>query len=121
MAALDDIENDKAYKYAYELISEGKTAEQVRDELIAQGVESKRAAFIANDVSKSYPELELKTGKKNMAWGAALCTAAIIATVINNNSQKSHVAYLIAWGIIATGAFFFIKGLSQRVHAASIK
>jgi hypothetical protein len=121
MAALDDIENDKAYKYAYELISEGKTAEQVRDELIAQGLESKRAAFIANDVSKSYPELELKTGKKNMAWGAALCTAAIITTVINNNSQKSHTVYLIAWGFIVTGAIFFIKGLYKRVHSGANK
>ncbi|NJN78960.1 MAG: hypothetical protein HC803_12100 [Saprospiraceae bacterium] len=88
------------YDYAANLMfNEKKSERETRKQLVDNGVESKLANAIVNQVG----EEKQKAANKDMIWGAIWCVGGIIATL-------SNLGYVF-WGAIAFGGFQFFRGV----------
>ena len=91
------------YDYAANLMfNEGKSMRETRKQLTDEGVDSKLANMIVNQLS----EEKQKAANKDMMWGAIWCLGGIIATFAN-------LGYVF-WGAIAFGGFQFFRGVAAN-------
>jgi len=96
----------KVYQYAFRLKAEGKTAEQIKDELRSYGFDDKSSFIIAKKIDKSYTEIKTRERKKNILQGLFWFTGGLSLAMLThyNNLHNSSFPYLIA-GIALLLAF----------------
>lgn len=100
----------KVYRYAFGLKAEGKTVEQIKNELQSYGFDDRSCVIIARNIDKSYCEIKTRERKKNLLQGLFWLTGGVtLATVTYyNNLHNSSFPYLIAAiALLLAGARFF--------------
>ena len=91
------------YDYAANLmVEQQRTPEQVKKELIAQGIDMASASTVVSNVSQQIKKARQDRANKDMAFGALWCIGGIAATVANIG--------FIFWGAIVFGGIQFISG-----------
>ncbi|HWB28710.1 MAG TPA: hypothetical protein VG738_24725 [Chitinophagaceae bacterium] len=102
----------EAYKYAYKLKVEGKTLEEIKDELLRQGLDNKTAKIIADNIDKNYAELKAKSRKKNIERGVFWCLAGGVMILFTSftHLHRSGYPYFLGCGTFLFGAIRIIRG-----------
>ena len=55
----------------------------------------------------------MRSGKKNMIYGALWCIGGIVVTAVTYSAASGGGTYIVAWGAIIFGAIQFFYGLMQ--------
>jgi hypothetical protein len=99
-------EVDKIYNHAANLLlNEKKSETQVKQILIAEGIDQEGANFIVQNLSNQINAAKKEKANKDMLYGALWCIGGIVATVADIG--------FIFWGAILFGGIQFFKGVSN--------
>jgi hypothetical protein len=98
---------------AHQLFENNKSSEEVKEELINNGIDAENSSIIVNNLISSRREainkaVENEHAKKDMLHGAFWCIGGTIATVAN-------IGYIF-WGAIVFGGFQFLKGFINYLN-----
>ena len=97
---------NKVYNYAANLmINQKKETYEVRDALIAQGIDEPTATTIVDKLEQQINDAKKSRAKKDMLYGALWCVGGIVATV-------AHIGFIF-WGAIIFGGIQFFKGVAN--------
>jgi len=100
----------KVYQYAFRLKADGKTIEQIKNELRSYGIDDRSSFLIAKKIDKSYAEIKTRERKKNLLQGLFWLTGgtALATVTYYNNLHNSSFPYLIAGiALLLASARFF--------------
>ena len=106
----------KVYKYAYKLKADGKTNEEIKQELLEQGLDDKSSVIIAENIDRSFGEIRAKERKKKLTYGLlwSLCGIAVIMLTYYNNLHNSGYPYFIACVAVLFGSVRLFGALLQH-------
>jgi hypothetical protein len=94
----------KIYNYAASLmIDGGKDAMEVKDMLVAKGMDDSTAYSLVTSIEDEIHKAKKNRGQKDMLYGALWCIGGIVLTA-------AHIGFIF-WGAILFGGIQFIKGL----------
>lgn len=95
---------DQLYNYAAnQLFNEEKKPHEVKNDLIAQGLDTQSAIAIVDNLTAQMSDAKKSQGKKDMMWGAVWCVGGLIGTLSDTG--------FIFWGAIIFGGIQFFRGL----------
>lgn len=106
---------NKVYQYAFQLKAKGNNAEEIKENLINQGLDATSAETVTENVEKHYSAAKNKAADKNMLYGGLWCVGGIVVTAATYSAASGGGSYVVAWGAILFGGIQFFRGLSQRV------
>ena len=96
------------YQYAADLLMhQNKNEEEVRQDLIAKGIDSETAGSIVENLQLQVHKVKNESANKDMLWGAVWCIGGIVGTV-------AQIGFVF-WGAILFGGVQFIKGVMNKV------
>ena len=94
---------NQIYDYAANLlIEQKKSAEEVKQMLVEEGMDLESASVVVGNLEKQIKDAKKEGANKDMLYGALWCIGGTVATI-------SDIGYIF-WGAIVFGAFQFIKG-----------
>jgi len=97
---------NKVYNYAANMmINQKKESYEVRDALIAQGLDETTATTIVDNLEQQINDAKKSRAQKDMLYGALWCVGGIVATA-------AHIGFIF-WGAIIFGAIQFFKGVAN--------
>ncbi len=109
----------KIYQYAFKLRDQGKTKDEIKQDLIMHGIDESTAEAISGNIEEhyaNYTNIKKKTAEKNILYGGLWCAGGIIITAVTYSAASDDGGhYFIAWGAIIFGAIQFFRGVSQRM------
>jgi hypothetical protein len=95
---------DQIYQFAANLlVNQGKSEDETKSELIAQGLDSQTASTVVENIQTQIHSAKKERAKKDMLYGALWCVGGIVATAANIG--------FIFWGAILFGGIQFFKGV----------
>lgn len=100
----------KVYQYAFRLKADGKTTEQIKNELRLYGFDDKSCFMIARKIDESYTEIKTRERKKNILQGLFwFAGGTSLATLTHyNNLHNSSFPYMVAAiALLLAGVRFF--------------
>jgi hypothetical protein len=101
------------YTYAANLmVHQDKNWYEVKEALMARGVDEQQATTIIDNVESEIAEAHKAKANKDMLWGAVWCVGGIIVTAATYSAASNGGGrYFVAWGAILFGGIQFIKGV----------
>jgi hypothetical protein len=102
------------YNYAAGLKSDGRSEDDIKADLVTQGVDEESAGIIAADIEVQFADLKNKAANKNMLYGGLWCIGGTIVTIATYSAAEGGGRYVVAWGAIIFGAIQFFKGVGQK-------
>jgi hypothetical protein len=94
---------NQIYDYAANLlIEQKKSAEEVKQMLVEEGMDLESASVVVGNLEKQIKDAKKEGANKDMLYGALWCIGGTVATI-------ADIGYIF-WGAIVFGAFQFIKG-----------
>lgn len=100
---------NQVYDYAIDLYTNQKLSwEQVRDELIRQGVEVEDASAVVENLQNQEIKEKQEAGNKELGYGLLWAVGGIALTVITGGT-------FIFWGAVVWGIWLILKGLNHKM------
>jgi ornithine cyclodeaminase/alanine dehydrogenase-like protein (mu-crystallin family) len=97
---------NQVYNYAANLmVNQKKETYEVRDLLIAKGLDEKTATTIVDNLEQQISDAKKSRAKKDMLYGALWCVGGTVLTV-------AHIGFIF-WGAIIFGAIQFFRGVAN--------
>ncbi len=90
---------------AHLLVNKKQTSPEVKEALIAQGLDEATANEIVENLEAEIRQAKASKAKKDMIYGALWCVGGIAATV-------ADVGFIF-WGAIVFGGIQFFRGVSN--------
>lgn len=111
-------EVDAIYAFAANLMSQGNSDANIRENLIVRkGLDPEVADIVVGNLTKHRSKIRPTTrdiAKRNMVIGGVVCAIGIAVTVATYMAASGGGTYVVAWGAIVFGGIQFFKGLAQR-------
>ena len=100
---------NQVYDYAIDLYTNQKLSwEQVRDELIRQGVEVEDASTVVENLQNQEIKEKQEAGNKELGYG-------LLWAVCGNSLTVITVCTIIIWGAVVWGIWLILKGLNHKM------
>jgi hypothetical protein len=103
------------YNYAATLKAAGQSEDDIKEKLVAQGIDEESAGIVAENIQAQYVEETNKVANKNMLYGSLWCIGGIIITALTYSAASNGGSYVITWGAIIFGGIQFFKGVGQKI------
>lgn len=102
------------YAFAAEQMQQGAPPNAIEKALIEKGLDQESASTVVANLSQMRDEANVKSGKKNMIFGALWCVGGAVITAATYSAASAEGGtYVVTWGAIIFGAIQFIQGLIQ--------
>ncbi len=103
---------DQVYDYAADLlINEKSTPHEIKQSLIAQGIDESTAHLVVEKIEAEVVDERRKAANKDMLYGALWCIGGTIVTAVSYSAASGGGTYVVTWGAIFFGGIQFFKGL----------
>ncbi len=110
-------DNDEAvaavYQHAASLVRDGKSRDQVKADLLSQGLDEESAGIVTRNIFEMRKKAYSEEGRKNMLHGALWCIGGIVVTAVTYSAARGGGTYVVTWGAIIFGAVQFFRGVGQ--------
>ena len=105
---------ERARSYARDVMRQGMPAAKVEEVLLAQGFDAATASAIVEEANRTKNERRVQ-GRRGMIIGAIMSAIGITLTAATyiSATHDGGGPYVIWWGLIVVGAYWFFRGLNQ--------
>lgn len=105
------------YRYAANLMAEGKSDNQIIEALQSQGLDHETSSMVVTTLRKQYKRemsgVNKTRGSKNMLYGMLWAVGGTIVTVATYSAASDGGVYVVTYGAIIGGIIQFIAGAVQ--------
>lgn len=110
---------DAVYSHAAELMKEGMPAQEIKSNLVEQGLDAESADAVVSNLFAARVKQQQTQGLKNIGFGALWLVGGIVVTVATYGATSDGGKYVVAWGAMLVGGVQFIQGVYQFSTANS--
>lgn len=104
------------YYHAAEMIKAGKTAQEIKSDLIRKGVRPETAQLMLERLDKSRDNVALKYARRRMITGSVMCFVGVVLGLGLFGDGSNLPAMLFSLGVVVFGVFWLLGGVAQYVQ-----